>query len=82
MEGVAAVSGKKRMARIRWPKPFPGGIRTAHFHHRGDVYMVDQRVWNRFSKQVVNDMRKRLDAAKVLAFDELVEMSEGVGRVR
>ncbi len=58
------------------PRPFPGGLRIAHFHMGAAVYGVDQKVWREFSASVVESVRARLDAARPLGVEQLVELSE------
>jgi len=66
----------RRAARFHWPIPFPGGMRIPHLHFDRDVYLVDQKQWNEFSQAVVQDIQKRLAAAKEVGFDQVVQLGE------
>lgn len=60
------------------PRPFPGGLRFAHLHLGEDVYRLGPEQWQDFSRRVVEDFRKRLDQAKTVNFDQLMQLSEGM----
>ncbi len=68
-------SGKRAMA-IRWPLPFPGGIRIPHLHFKGDVYLVKAEQWREFSQAVVGDVQERLADTKGLGFDETLQLGQ------
>ena len=74
LEGM--VSGSKAKLAIRWPFPFPGGIRGPHFHYGRDVYLVNQKQWNSFTAQVMKDVMTRLGNAEHVSFDEALQITE------
>jgi len=70
---VTADEGDTAALRVIGPS-FPGGIRTAHFHYGGNIYMLNAEQWQEFSKDVILDMRKKLDRA-----GEVIERGGSVG---
>ena len=68
------------VAFIRPPyPPFPGGLKCAHLHFRGDIYLLTDKQWKEYSGVVVRDLQKKLGAAETVSFDNLMEISEAIG---
>jgi hypothetical protein len=63
------------------PKPFPGGIRVAHLHFKGNIYMLKQEEWNAFSKQMLDTYRDKLSKVKTVPFDSLISIVEAAERM-
>lgn len=64
--------------RIRPYPPFPGGLKCAHLHFRGDLYLLTDKQWKEFSGAVVKDFQDKLGAVKTVAFDQLIGLSEAI----
>ena len=70
------MASEKASLRIRWPFPFPGGIRIPHFHFEGDVYLVESKQWEQFSTSVVKDVQQRLANASRVSFEQVLAIEE------
>jgi hypothetical protein len=57
---------------------FPGGIRFAHLHYKGDVYQVSPEGWKEFTQVVMDGMVQKLKAAKSVSFDQVMEISSSI----
>jgi hypothetical protein len=53
-----------------------GGMKAAHVHYKGAVYMLNETQWKRFTALVVNDFRAKLDSAGAIGFDQVMDISE------
>jgi hypothetical protein len=53
-----------------------GGMKAAHVHYKGAIYMLSDTQWKRFTTLVVNDFKARLEAAGTIGFDQVVDISE------
>ncbi len=81
LEEMATVTTKAKTtaalpAKIRWPRPFPGGLRIPHVHYGADIYLLDARQWKDFSTAVLSDVSKRIASAKEVSFEQAVELAE------
>jgi hypothetical protein len=77
--------GITQMAQAEKPKApailkiqFPGGIRFAHLHYKGDVYQVSPEGWKEFTQVVMDGMVQKLKAAKSVSFDQVMEISSSI----
>ena len=68
----------KAVPTIRWPIPFPGGMRIPHFHYGRDVYLLKPNQWNEFSKMVVKDIQSRIAGANEVGFEQVMELEQAV----
>jgi hypothetical protein len=57
---------------------FPGGIRFAHFHFKGDVYQVSPEGWKEFTQVVMDGMMQKLKTAKSVSFEQVMEISSSL----
>ncbi len=64
--------------KLRWPRPFPGGLRIPHVHFGADVYLLNDVQWKDFSTSVLRDVTKRISSAKEISFEQTVELAEAV----
>ena len=72
---TAPASGKKASG-LRWPIPFPGGMRIPHLHFNEDIYLVEPKQWKEFSHAVVKDIQQRLANAAETSFDEILQLGQ------
>lgn len=49
-----------------------GGIRAPHLHFQDAIYMLDNRQWARFSKEIVNNFKTALNQSKAISFEQAV----------
>jgi len=59
--------------------PFPGGLRFAHVHFKGDVYRVGEEGWKVFTARVIGDFTQKLQKAaetNTVSFDQMMEISD------
>ncbi len=55
-----------------------GGIRLAHLHFKGNVYLVNERQWKEFTGKVIKDFQAKLAAAPSVNFEQLMDLSDAV----
>jgi hypothetical protein len=63
-------------------RPWPcGGIKCAHVHWRGDVYLLDSEQWKVFTDGVVKECMHRLENAHTvsLPFDMVADIGDMAG---
>ncbi len=82
-EATAAVSSRAKSAssipvKLRWPKPFPGGLRIPHVHYGADIYLLNDAQWKAFSSAVLKDVSKRIAAAKSVSFEQTLELADAI----
>jgi hypothetical protein len=53
-----------------------GGMKAAHVHYKGAIYMLNDAQWKRFTTLVVNDFKAKLDAAGTIGFEQVMDISE------
>jgi len=61
----------------RWTG-FPGGIRVPHLHFKGNVFVLKEELWLKFSAGLVKDLQGRLAKAKSVSFEQAIEISEAI----
>jgi len=62
--------------KLRWPKPFPGGLRIPHLHFGPDIYLMTGAQWTEFSSTVLRDVQERIAKAKEITFAQTLELTE------
>jgi hypothetical protein len=77
------LAAMKRMEKSKEMLPYfdPGkfgGKRFAHLHFKGEVYMLNQRQWQDFTSQVKEIMIKKLEQAKNISLEQLMEISDAI----
>jgi hypothetical protein len=73
---VSAESRQK--IRFPRPRPYPGGIRIPHLHYKGDVYALDERQWQEYTKGILEGFQTKLANSKSVSVEQLVELSEAI----
>lgn len=59
-------------------RPYSGGIRIPHLHSKGDVYLVDEKLWKEMSVTIVRDLQAKLSRVNSVSFEQVMELSEAV----
>lgn len=67
----------ERAVKNRWTG-FPGGIRIPHLHFKGNVFVLKEELWQKFSANLVKDLQGRLAKAKSVSFEQAIEISEAI----
>jgi len=56
--------------------PMPGGIKIAHLHFDGDVFMLNDEQWQKFAGGViVEGMKAKLNKTRSISFEQAMELS-------
>lgn len=55
-----------------------GGKKFAHFHYRGEIYLLDPSQWKEFTFQVKTDMLNKLQAANVISIEQIQDISDAI----
>lgn len=69
-------TGSKRPALV-WYNPY-GGMKLAHLHYAGDIYVLTESQWADFSKSVMMSFTDKLRSAGKVTFDQVMNISEAV----
>lgn len=78
--GMAIGEQTTAKARLR-PWQWPGGIKIAHLHYKGDIYLLNESQWKNFSTKIVNEFQKKLASVKTIGFEQTMELSEGIDSI-
>jgi hypothetical protein len=62
-------------------KPFPGGIRAAHVHYNGDVFLLNKEDWKEFSGRIVEELKTKMADAHAISYDQLMNLSDNVQEI-
>jgi hypothetical protein len=55
-----------------------GGMKAAHLHFQGKVYVLKLEQWNRFVAPMLKEFAGKLRLAKTVSFDKMMELSEAI----
>ena len=58
-----------------------GGMRCPHLHFGKEIYLLTDDQWQEFSQGVIKKFGERLSRAKTVNFQQLLELSEGIGNL-
>ena len=58
-------------------KLWPGGIRIPHVHLDRDIFLLDEKQWNRLVTLKVRDFKAKLSNVKNVNFEQMMKLSEG-----
>jgi hypothetical protein len=78
LASARGVEEKEKAAFRLFPRPFPGGIRIAHMHYRGDIYLLDEKQWADFSGRIIKDFQSKLSKVSAVSFEQAMELSDAV----
>jgi len=77
----AETAGQAKAALVIDRRPYPGGIRIAHLHFRGELYLVKEELWRDFSGRIIKDFQAKLSNVKSVGFEDVMELSESVDKL-
>jgi hypothetical protein len=77
-EGIEFIAMEKEIKPEFLDPGIRGGNRGPHLHYKGELYLLDAKQWKTFTSKIVADMSARLKSARNLAFDNLIEIEEGI----
>jgi len=75
-----AETKERMMADYPWWWRF-GGMKAAHLHYGGELYMLNKRQWSDFSSQILKEFNEKLAGAKAVSFSHLMDLSEAVNGI-
>lgn len=58
-----------------------GGMRNPHLHYRGQIYLLDSELWNKFSGQIVREFSEKLAKTNSVSYNQLVELSDTMNAI-
>jgi hypothetical protein len=58
-----------------------GGMKALHVHYNGEIYLLNEAQWKRFTTMVIDDFKAKLETAKVVGFDTTLDIAETIGRL-
>ncbi len=53
-----------------------GGIRGAHFHHAGEIYMLNDKQWAKFGVVVTDGFKAKLERVNTVSFEQVIELDD------
>jgi hypothetical protein len=73
------VEVRETKARKQWEdkRLWPGGIRIAHVHLNGEIYMFEKEHWNKLVTAKVNEFKEKLANVQTVNFEQMMKLSEG-----
>lgn len=73
--------GKKKIPEVvRFkPRPFPGGLICPHLHLRGEIYILTDDLWRKFSSKAVKNLQDKMNSVGTVGFNQLMELSDVMG---
>ena len=60
------------------PIDFPGGIRNPHFHFDGKIYLLNERQWKDFSKDIIKSFQEKLAKVGSVNFEKIMRLSNAI----
>jgi hypothetical protein len=84
MSAEAEERAQPRMQSAAMLRDWRGGIRTPHLHLHGELYMLDQDQWMKFTDQVRKDVSQKLKLAgesKHVGFEQFVDLTEALDQM-
>lgn len=79
--GPGAEEAVRATAAALWPGDIRGGIRIAHLHHAGQVYILNERQWADFSGKVMQGLTAKLGKVQKVGFEQLMEVADAVEKM-
>ena len=77
--GLQKKGAKKKVeAKKLWPRPFPGRMRIPHVHLKEEIYLLKDRQWREFTKEIVSVFQERLAQANNVSFEQVMKLSEAI----
>lgn len=58
------------------PRPFPGGLKIAHFHYKGEIYLLNKEQWQEFTSLAIGMVKDKIQNAKTVNYKPLMELTE------
>lgn len=53
-----------------------GGLRVAHLHYDGNVFMLNEKQWTEFSGKIIAESKAKLAQAKSVNFDQAMSLAQ------
>jgi hypothetical protein len=66
---------------MHYPWWYFGGMKAAHLHYKGELYVLNKKQWSDFSNQIIKEFSEKLAGAKTVNFEQLIELSETVNGI-
>lgn len=80
-ETVKAEAAPKAKSLAREFFDIRGGMKALHVHYKGEIYLLNDAQWKRFTSMVVTDFKAKLDAAGAIGFDQTLDIAEAANRI-
>ncbi len=74
--GMMAETTETRAPLVVDKRPYPGGIRVAHLHFKGDIYLLEENLWREVSGKMVKEFQAKLSKVNTVNFEQAMELSE------
>lgn len=58
-----------------------GGIRAAHLHFNGNIYLLNANQWNAFSSTIVKEFSKKLSEAGTINYSNLMNLADSISEI-
>lgn len=62
--------------------PFPGGIKAAHLHYKGNIFELNKKQWADFSSKIIAEFQTKLSKVRTISFEKAIEISEVMGNLK
>ena len=64
-------------AKLR-PRPFPGGMKIPHLHFQGEVFVLNEKQWQKLTSTIINEFQAKLQQTHSVSFEQLMQLSEAI----
>ncbi|WP_076791007.1 hypothetical protein [Chlorobium sp. KB01] len=54
-------------------KHWPGGLKNPHLHYKGDLYVLNDAQWKKFTTPLLEELSTKLTTGPSISFDGLVD---------
>ena len=58
------------------PRPFPGGLKIAHFHYKGEIYLLTESQWQEFTSKAMGMVQEKIQKAETITYQPLMELTQ------
>jgi hypothetical protein len=70
---MKAASGKA----ILWD-PTRGGMRMPHLHYAGEIFLLNEKQWEDFSKLAMQALTEKMGKMQKVTFEKVMQIAEGM----
>jgi len=70
--GSPAITMSEGQNQILWY----GGNKAFHLHYKGDIFLLSQDQWNKFTQPILESFQRKLNAKNTVSFENMLNLSD------